>query len=53
MRCSKIFALDINYVERVTSSVEITTIPELPDYIRGVINYQTKIIPVINNRKLF
>ena len=49
----KIFALDINYVERVTSSIEITTIPELPDYIRGVINYQTKIIPVINNRKLF
>lgn len=49
----KIFALDINYVERVTSSVEITTIPELPDYIKGVINYQSKIIPVINNRKLF
>lgn len=49
----KIFALDINCVERVIPSVEITTIPELPDYIKGVINYQSKIIPIINNRKLF
>lgn len=49
----KTFALDITNIERVIPSVEITILPELPEYLHGVINYQGNIIPVINNRKLF
>lgn len=49
----KTFALNIDCVERAIPSVEITVIPELPEFIKGIINYQGKIVPVINNRKLF
>lgn len=49
---SKKFALSINHVERVLQSVYIQDIPDNYDNISGVINYQSKIIPVINTLHL-
>ena len=45
------FGLDLDYVERILSSKEITQIPESPVYIEGVINYQEQVISVMNLAK--
>ncbi|KRQ86001.1 Chemotaxis protein CheW [Caloramator mitchellensis] len=47
------FAADISQVERILSYIEPTKIPESPDYVLGVINYQNNIIPIIDLRKRF
>lgn len=47
------FAADISQVERILSYIEPTKIPEAPEYILGVINYQDMIIPIIDLRKRF
>ncbi|MBI4662178.1 MAG: purine-binding chemotaxis protein CheW [Verrucomicrobia bacterium] len=46
-------ALRLSFVERVIRLVEITPLPEAPDIVRGVINLQGQIIPVIDIRKRF
>ena len=40
----KIYALNLEFVERVIYAIEITLLPKVPDIILGVINYQD--IPV-------
>jgi len=47
------FALPLESVEQVVQAVNITSLPDAPDYISGVINYHGSIIPVLNTRKLF
>jgi len=50
---NKCFALNLSIVERVIQIVKITSLPEAPDVIQGLINIQGNIIPVINMRKKF
>lgn len=47
------FALPLESVEQVVQAVDITFLPDVPDYISGVINYHGSIIPVLNMRILF
>jgi purine-binding chemotaxis protein CheW len=47
------YALDVNTVERITQSVEITPLPKAPDIVLGIVNYHGKIIPVVNIRRRF
>lgn len=47
------YAIDILKVQEITRMVEITTVPNAPDYVEGVINLRGKVIPVINLRKKF
>jgi len=47
------FALPFSDVARIIRVVEITTLPEAPEVILGVINIQGQITPVINLRKRF
>jgi purine-binding chemotaxis protein CheW len=47
------YALYLSAVERVVRAVEITLLPKAPDIVLGVINWQGKIIPVIDVRKRF
>lgn len=47
------YAVDILKVQEINRIVEITRIPNSPDYIEGVINLRGKVIPVINLRKKF
>lgn len=47
------FALDIASVEQIVRIVEINSLPEMPEYIAGVINFHGEIIPVLDMHFLF
>jgi len=47
------YAVDILEVQEINRMVEITSIPNAPSYVEGVINLRGKVIPVINLRKKF
>ena len=47
------YAVDILKVQEINRMVEITSIPNAPFYVEGVINLRGKVIPVINLRKRF
>lgn len=47
------YGIEIKYVTEIIGIQAITAIPELPDYIRGIINLRGKIIPVIDVRIRF
>ncbi|MGE5613578.1 MAG: chemotaxis protein CheW [Bacillota bacterium] len=47
------YGIEINYVTEIIGIQPITEIPELPDYIKGVINLRGKIIPVMDVRLRF
>jgi len=47
------YALYLSAVERVVRAVEITPLPNAPGIVLGVINWQGKILPVIDIRKRF
>lgn len=50
---SEEYALDILKVQEINRMVEITSIPNAPPYVEGVINLRGKVIPVVNLRKKF
>lgn len=47
------YGLEIKYVTEIIGIQEITQVPELPNYIRGIINLRGKIIPVMDVRLRF
>lgn len=47
------FGISISYVNEIISMQPITAIPEVADYIKGLINLRGKIIPVIDVRVRF
>lgn len=50
---NKMFAADINDIERIIKYEEATYIPDMPSFVEGVISYEEKVIPSINlNKKL-
>jgi purine-binding chemotaxis protein CheW len=48
-----LFAADIFSVERVLRYRAPTPIPNVPNWIEGVIDYQERVVPVINLRRRF
>lgn len=51
--CEEYYGIDILKVVEIIAMLDITDIPRLPGFIRGVINLRGKIIPVIDLRSLF
>ncbi len=49
----KRFALDIDKIEQIIQMVEISSLPKMPNYIPGVINFYGEIIPVIDMNFFF
>jgi purine-binding chemotaxis protein CheW len=49
----KSFALPMENVERVVHAVEVTLLPKVPAIVRGIINYKSIILPVIDIRSRF
>jgi purine-binding chemotaxis protein CheW len=49
----ELFAADIFSVERVLRYSPPTPVPNVPAWIEGVIDYQGRVVPVINLRKRF
>ena len=47
------FAADIHAVERVLRFQEPTPVPDVPDWVEGVIDYQGRVVPVVNLRRRF
>lgn len=47
------YALPLPAVDRVVRMVAITPLPNAPDIVLGVINFQGRVIPVINMRRRF
>ena len=47
-----LYALSTDYVSEIFTSVDITQVPMVPDYIAGVINLRGAIVPIIDFRML-
>jgi purine-binding chemotaxis protein CheW len=50
---SEIYGIRIRYVTEIVGIEAITEMPEMPDYIKGIINLRGKIIPVMDVRLRF
>jgi purine-binding chemotaxis protein CheW len=50
---SEFYGIEIKYVTEIIGIQAITEVPELPDYIKGIINLRGKIIPVMDVRLRF
>jgi purine-binding chemotaxis protein CheW len=50
---SETYGLDIKYVIEIIGIQEVTEVPELPEYVKGIINLRGKIIPVMDVRLRF
>ncbi|HOQ37990.1 MAG TPA: chemotaxis protein CheW [Acetivibrio sp.] len=49
----EVYGIEIKYVTEIIGIQQITEVPELPDYIKGIINLRGKIIPVMDVRLRF
>jgi len=47
------YALPLASVDKITRAVEITPLPKAPGIVLGIINYNGRVIPVVNLRKRF
>ncbi|MDI6874876.1 MAG: chemotaxis protein CheW [Actinomycetota bacterium] len=47
------YGLDILKVKEIIGLMEITKVPRMPDFVRGVINLRGRIIPVVDLRRKF
>ena len=47
------FAADIFSVERVLRYTAPTAVPDMPAYIEGVMDYQGRVVPIVNLRRRF
>ena len=48
-----LFAADVHAVERVLRYAVPTSVPDMPDYIEGVMDYQGRVVPLVNLRRRF
>jgi purine-binding chemotaxis protein CheW len=47
------YALDIDQVQEVLDFTTITKVPQMPDFVRGVINLRGSVVPVVDLRAKF
>lgn len=47
------YGLDIRFVTEIIGMHSITRVPDVPDYVRGIINLRGKVIPVMDVRARF
>ncbi len=50
---NEVFGIEIRFVTEIIGIQSITYVPEVPDYVKGIINLRGKIIPVIDMRLKF
>lgn len=50
---NEVFGIEIKYVTEIIGIQSITKVPEVPHYVKGIINLRGKIIPVIDVRLKF
>lgn len=47
------YGIEIRHVTEIISMQKITPVPEMPDFVRGIVNLRGKIIPVMDVRLRF
>lgn len=47
------FAVDILHVKEINRMLEVTRVPNVPEYVEGVVNLRGRVIPVIDLRLRF
>ena len=47
------YALQLSEVERIVRAVEVKRLPEVPPHVRGVVNVQGRVLPVVDLRARF
>lgn len=50
---AEVYGIEIKFVTEIIGMQSITQIPDLPEYVQGIINLRGKIIPVIDVRLRF
>lgn len=50
---NEVFGIEIRYVTEIIGIQQITYVPEVPKYVKGIINLRGKVIPVIDMRLKF
>ncbi|MFM2246183.1 MAG: hypothetical protein RL071_2257 [Pseudomonadota bacterium] len=50
---SESYGLDIMYVREIIGMQQVTTVPDVPAFVKGVINLRGKVIPVMDVRLRF
>ena len=50
---NEIYGIDIRYVTDIIEPQKITEVPDMPEYVQGVINLRGNVIPVIDLRLRF
>jgi len=51
--CNEEYGICILKIKEIIGMMPITTVPQTPDYIKGVINLRGKVIPVVGLRRRF
>jgi purine-binding chemotaxis protein CheW len=49
----ELFGVDVSKAREVLDFSEVTNVPQMPDYMLGVINLRGSVVPVINLRRKF
>lgn len=49
----EVFGIEIKYVTEIIGIQPITEVPDVPEYVKGIINLRGKIVPVIDMRVKF
>ncbi|MDF2875329.1 MAG: CheW protein [Sporomusa sp.] len=49
----EVYGIEIRYVTEIIGLQVVTEVPDLPEYVKGIINLRGKIIPVIDVRSRF
>lgn len=47
------FGIEVIRIREIIRMTEITAIPQMPEYVRGVINLRSKIVPIVDLRMKF
>jgi purine-binding chemotaxis protein CheW len=50
---SELYAVNVTKVLEVLEEQSITSVPNAPDYIKGIINFRGDVVPVFESRKKF
>ncbi|MBF8983533.1 purine-binding chemotaxis protein CheW [Lutibacter sp. B2] len=50
---NEVYGVDIMNVKEITEDKEIVMVPDVPDFIEGMINLRGNIIPIVNLKKKF
>lgn len=49
----EIYGISVGYVMEIIGVQKITEVPEMPDYIKGVINLRGQVVPIVDTRLRF